>query len=216
MCIRDSYTTVALAAGETFSGALPYSVRPEGEEGDFGANVVYTEEVFMGVVAAKVVTAREGYGVDGAEGEGTGVLDLASVVDLTDTVVEGEDGYTLEWTAPDDGDYALFVYWMHGTGQTSEPSVSKNYTVNYMDSYGIEALIDYWEENILTEDLREVLQASGRGEIYMDSLEVSTYGAGGLFWGYNFKDEFEARMGYDITPYLPFICAADGLSLIHI
>lgn len=206
------YTTVALAAGETFSGALPYSVRPEGEEGDFGANVVYTEEEFMGVVAAKVVTAREGYGVDGAEGEGTGVLDLASVVDLTDTVVEGEDGYTLEWTAPDDGDYALFVYWMHGTGQTSEPSVSKNYTVNYMDSYGIEALIDYWEENILTEDLREVLQESGRGEIYMDSLEVSTYGAGGLFWGYNFKDEFEARMGYDITPYLPFICAADGRS----
>ena len=41
--------------------------------------------------------------------------------------------------------------------------------------------------------------------MYMDSLELSTYGAGSQFWGYHLMEEFENRRGYDLTPYLPFI-----------
>ncbi|WP_204249324.1 glycosyl hydrolase [Frondihabitans sp. PAMC 28766] len=39
----------------------------------------------------------------------------------------------------------------------------------------------------------------------MDSLELSTYGAGGMFWGAHFAGEFRERRGYDITPWLPFL-----------
>ncbi len=206
------YATIVLDAGESFDGVLPYAVEVEAEgNADLGiTSAAYTENVFQGVVAAKVISARENAGEDYAEGEGTGELDFASLTDLTENVEETDEGYQLSWTAPDDGEYALFVYWMHGTGQTASPSVSTNYTINYMDSYGVEALIDYWEEYVLTDEVRAALEESGRGEIYMDSLEVSTYGAGGLFWGYNFKQEFADRMGYDITPYLPLIVADSG------
>ena len=74
-----------------------------------------------------------------------------------------------------------------------------------MDRYGVQALIDYWEEVVLTKELKETIRKNGRGEIYMDSLELLSYGAGGIFWGYDLKAEFLKRQGYDITRYLPLI-----------
>ena len=162
------YATILLDGGEQFNGTLPYPKKPESSDGDTtGTTSSYTEHMFVGVVAAKVVEERPESGQDYEYAEGTeaGVLDLGSVVNLTDSVVEQDGVYTLDWTAPDDGEYAVFAYWMHGTCQTATPSVSTNYTINYMDSYGTEALIDYWEENILTEDLRETVENSGRGEM---------------------------------------------------
>jgi hypothetical protein len=198
------YRTVNLAAGETFSGELPQP----GDEKPAESH----EIVLQGVVAAKVTQAREGAGVDGAEGTGTGTIDAATLTDLTaQAVATGDGGYTLDWTAPQDGSYALFTFWMYGTAQTGEPSVSTNYTVNYLDSYGIDALKDYWADNVLTDDFREVLEANGRGEIYMDSLELENPGAASSLWGYDFKREFLERRGYDLTPYLPLITADGGM-----
>jgi hypothetical protein len=195
------YTTQVVAAGKTYDAALPV---PAG-------NRPTLDHVLQGVVAAKITKARSGMGGDRfAEGSGTGELDLSSVVDLTSKAVRNDAGYTLKWTAPTDGDYALLTYWMRGTEQTAAPSVSKNYTVNYMDSYGIDALKDYWRSNVLTPELEALLKSNGRGEIYMDSLEVNRPGAAGWLWGYNFKEEFKSRRGYDVTPYLPFISSAGG------
>lgn len=208
------YATINLSAGEQFNGKLPEPAHTKSGGCGGATTLNYSKNELVSVAAGKVVTARQGSGGDTyAEGNGVGVLDLSTMMDLTDKVVTTDDGtISLNWTAPDDGDYAIFAYWLHGTGQTADPSVSTNYTVNYMDSYGIQAVIDYWNEYVLNDELVEILKASGKGEIYMDSLEVSTYGAGGLFWGLNFKDEFKTRMGYDITPYLPFISAANGSS----
>ncbi|MFD0658241.1 glycosyl hydrolase [Thermocatellispora tengchongensis] len=111
----------------------------------------------------------------------------------------------LEWTAPADGDWRLFVFWTHGTGQTASPSASVNYTVNYLDRDGVEAVIDYWDSVVLTPDMREQISRNPRVQMYMDSLELATYGAGGLFWGRTLAEEFRARRGYDITPWLPFL-----------
>lgn len=210
------YATVLLQAGEAFAGKLPHPPVTDAVTDDIiGVTAAYTQYVFQGAVAARLVKARpkSGQDYDYAEGTRPGTLDMASLTDLTDRVTEQDGEYSLAWTAPDDGEYALFVYWMHGTSQTSSPSVSTNYTINYMDSYGVEALIDYWNENILTDELRQTLAESGRGEIYMDSLEVDTYGEGGLFWGYHFKQEFIDRMGYDITPYLPVIVTGSGRTM---
>ena len=79
------------------------------------------------------------------------ILDVDSVVDLTDRVLDE----TLDWTAPDDGTWRLYTYWMHGTGQTASPSASVNYTVNYLDPDGAQAVIDYWDSVVLTPALRE-------------------------------------------------------------
>ncbi|MFF6984278.1 glycosyl hydrolase [Streptomyces sp. NPDC008343] len=194
------YATVLLDAGERFEGALPRAVKPS-------QSAHSTENVFEGVVAAKLTRPRPGSGQDHEyrEGTGTGELVFGSLTDLSGQVVRDGDEYSLTWTAPDDGQYALFVYWMHGTGETFEPSASLNYTINYVDRYGIDALKDYWEAHVLTPELKKRIRQNGRGEIYMDSLELASYGAAGVLWGYHFKEQFRSRRGYDVTPYLPLI-----------
>lgn len=192
------YASVVVRSGEAFSGPVPRIVLPDKSK---GAAVVS----FIGVVAAKV--ERHRHPIDVAGGvllQSQGVLDLESAVDLTD-LVNGDEGRTLEFTAPDDGDYELFAFWLHGTGQTADPSVSVNYTINYLDPYGADALTAYWDRNVLSEEARADLSRNGRGELYMDSLELSTYGPGGLLWGFTIRDEFRRRRGYDVFRYLPFL-----------
>jgi len=133
-------------------------------------------------------------------------LDLPSGKDLTALAQQDETGaWTLEWTAPDDGEYELITFWMHGTGHTSEPSVGTNVTIDYISGKGADALIDYWMKNLLDEDLLATIRANGRVQLYMDSLELDTRSNGGHYWSSNFLDEFETRRGYDLRAYLPFI-----------
>ncbi|MFG1964844.1 glycosyl hydrolase [Nonomuraea sp. NPDC049028] len=150
-----------------------------------------TEQHLVAVVAARLL-----------ETSATGaILDLDSVVDLSDQVRDE----ALDWSAPADGDWRLFVFWMHGTGQTASPSASVNYTVNYLDRDGVDAVIDYWDSVVLTPELREQISRNPRAQMYMDSLELSVYGAGGMFWGRTVAREFRARRGYDLTRWLPFL-----------
>ena len=149
-----------------------------------------TVQHLVAVVAAKVLDATAT----------PPVLALDSVIDLTAQVVDS----SLDWQAPD-GDWKLFTYWMHGTGQTANPSASVNYTVNYIDRQGVDAVIDYWGSVVLTPELRAQIAENPRTQMYMDSLELSLYGAGGLFWSHTFPQEFKARRGYDLAPWLPFL-----------
>jgi hypothetical protein len=139
------------------------------------------------------------------EENGKILLDKESAIVLTGNV----SGENLNWTAPE-GTWELFAFWIHGTGQTASPSVGVSYTINYIDRYGINALIDYWEKEVLTGELRDFIKKNGRVQMYMDSLELSTYGKGGQFWGYHLLEEFKKRRGYDLTPYLPFIVKKGG------
>lgn len=150
-----------------------------------------TVQSFVAAVAARVLAE---------DADGGLILDVESVIDLTSQVDDGE----LTWTAPE-GDWRLFVYWMHGTGQTASPSVSVNYTVNYLERDGVDAVIAYWDDVVLTPQLRRTIADNPRTQMYMDSLELWTFGAGGLFWGHSVADEFRRRRGYDIAPWLPFL-----------
>ncbi len=186
-------TVEELAAGQSRTGALtridfdaplPPSPFP-------GHRGTIREQLLVAVVAVRVV-------------DGTvvpPVLAVDSVVDLTSQVLDG----ALDWTAPADGDWKLFTYWSHGTGQTAEPSASTNWTVNYIDRAGVDAVIDYWNTVVLTPELRAQIAKNPRTQMYMDSLELMLYGAGGLFWSASFADEFRTRRGYDITRWLPFL-----------
>jgi hypothetical protein len=160
--------------------------------GERGAVHVQT---LVAVLATRVVSTAAGTAA------GPTVLDAGSVVDLTGTVVDE----ALDWTAPDDGDWRLSAFWSHGTGQTASPSATVNWTVNYLERAGVDAVIDYWDRVVLTPELRAEIARNPRAQMYMDSLELSTYGAGGLFWGAHVAEEFRARRGYDITPWLPFL-----------
>jgi hypothetical protein len=135
------------------------------------------------------------------------VLDAGAVLDLTASVSDE----ALDWEPGDDRVWRLFVLWSHGTGQTASPSATVNYTVNYLDRDGVDAVIGYWRDVVLTPELRALIARNPRTQMYMDSLELSTWGAGGMFWGRTVADEFRARRGYDIAPWLPFLVRENGM-----
>ena len=130
------------------------------------------------------------------------VIDKDSIVDLSDFVSKNAKGeYFWDWTAPTDGDYYVVYYWQVGTAQSSEPAVEKSYCINYFDSRGFEALKAYWEEHVLCDPELNAKIREGDVQLFMDSLEYTT-GTGFVNWTEDFAEEFEARKGYDIRPYL--------------
>lgn len=185
------YTVMTLQPGEYWEGALKKCI--------INQKNVYVQEL-ISVVAIKRL-GRKGTQI---------LLDPSSSVVLSEYVHEG----VLSWTAPSDGEYELLTFWLHGTGQTASPSVSTCYTINYIDKYGLDAFKEYWDKEIITPEMKEWIQNNNRVQMYMDSLELSTYGQGGQFWGYHLLDEFEKRRGYNLAPYLPFVLKKGGSMMV--
>jgi hypothetical protein len=128
-------------------------------------------------------------------------VDLDTYVELTPT--QGADVWTqtVNWTAPSDGTYRVFGIWTQGTYQTSSPATVPSYATNYFDERGVEALKAFWEDHYLADEALKAKILEGDVQLFMDSLEMST-GGGFTWWAEDMAEEFEARKGYDITPYL--------------
>ena len=179
-----------VASGTSRTGAVPTSYD---EEGSSGTTTHALREVsqFIGAYAYKVVN-NEASPI---------VLDGEAIMNLTDKVVTAEDGtMTLDFAA-EDGDYLVFYYWMEATAQESSPATKPSYCVNYFDIRGFEAYKEYFDANVLNDpELNEKIK-KGDVQLFMDSLEFSP-GDGFTYWTESFAEEFEARKGYDVRPYL--------------
>ncbi len=104
---------------------------------------------------------------------------------------EGPTDYTVSFTPEDDGEYVLYAWWQH-------PSGEQKYGNNQLDHFGkagSQALIEYWEENLIPYYGEAFKNCSA---LFVDSLEFTTH----LDWTWGLLEDFEARYGYDITPYL--------------
>ena len=161
-----------LAAGGSRSGALSRVdlSRAQVESAVPGHRGEVREQSLVAVVAARIVETHRGRRRAGGRDS---VLDLTARGRRRVAGVDRARGRRV----------AVVQFWMHGTGQTASPSASINYTVNYLDRDGAEAVIDYWDKVVLTPELRAQIAQNPRAQMYMDSLELTTYGAGGLFWG---------------------------------
>lgn len=124
-------------------------------------------------------------------------------IDLTDQLYTDESGtLCLDFTPPDpEGIYRIFYYWQQGAAQTSAPAVEPAYCINYFDEAGVNALRAYWEAHILDDEALNRKIREGDVQVFMDSLEIST-GNGFTFWAQDMEEQFLARKGYDIRPYL--------------
>lgn len=131
------------------------------------------------------------------------VTDGTGIIELTDKLVYKADGtITLDWTPENaESKYRLFYYWQQGAMQESHPAAETAYCINYFDEAGIEALKEYWLAHILDDEALNAKIQAGDVQLFMDSLEISTeYGC--AFWCDDMAEEFLARKGYDIRPYL--------------
>ncbi|MCF0133417.1 MAG: hypothetical protein HUJ72_06085 [Blautia sp.] len=209
------YTTINLPANAgtntSYNGELPTCVLP-------GQSTVQS---LVTVVAAKIDswgTPQEE--IDAAiaeleEGQELEIDIIKSVIDtdsltvVTDMVTENEDGtYAIDFNAEDDSDYILFSFYQYGTSENyAAANTGVSYTINYFDPVGANALIDYWDTNVLTDDVMEVISQMDECDLYMDSLELLTQGENSTkqLWCTDMLSQFENRRGYSIEKYLPVI-----------
>lgn len=189
------YKVIDLKPGETFDGNLPVVALPNGT----------TKMNLVSVVATQITNA---------ESDLTSLLIDEENSEITQTVVVNsdasgyEDAWSLQYTAPNgDQDTRIFCFYQYGTANTNSPAKGTAYTINYFSQDGVDALKEYWDETVLTQDLQDAIDENGDVQIFMDSLEYGLSGADkvGIPWTAEFLDEFKIRRGYDLAPYLPLV-----------
>ena len=130
------------------------------------------------------------------------VLDYSSAVTLdSSSIVKGEGAtdYTVSFTPEDDGEYVLYAWWQHPSGETKYG----NNQVDHFGKAGAQAIIDYWENTLIPYygDAFENCTS-----LFVDSLEFTTH----LDWTWGLLEDFKARYGYDLTPYLAGVYQASA------
>lgn len=195
--------TLVLAPGEAFEGTAPVCDTPLDEGNSFDQLKAVTVARISGVVENEdeeddTVT----YTVDSSTIQ---TVDVAKDGTISFTADQADDSYNAD--DPNNvGKWLITSYWMRGTSQTvnglggvqfTEP---RSYVVDHFSKEGTQAFIDFWKENILTDDVVELLKDVG-GSIFEDSLEVS----GDIMWSNDLLDYFQEHRGYDLTPYLPVL-----------
>lgn len=184
----------------SFEGELPVCKLPP------NTNNVY----LVSVIAAKVTERGSGKLARGTVKPTT--LDFASIQDISELVREENGQYYLTFTAPDEGEYEVFAFYRYGTGEAYSPAISKSYTINYLSKEGANALIDYWDREVLTPEVQEMIDRIDECDLYMDSLELSVHGANtsGQLWCADMMEQFEAKNTYSMASLLPFLIKSGG------
>ena len=106
------------------------------------------------------------------------------------------------------GDYVLFGTYCRGTGQAvanaNTTTKNRTYVTNYFDERGIQKVLDFWNENILDDELRAMMAKNG-GSIFEDSIETTHDGP---FWSADLMEDMSGYLGYDATLYAPVYMSA--------
>ena len=192
--------TVTTPFKGSYNGELELCGLPDGS----------TKRRLVSVVAAKIISQTD---------EKT-MLDMDSLTvvdsDKISTSLDENDNLlsvNVDYTAPDDGDYALYAFYQYGTGEYFTPaSTGKSYTINYMAKDGADALIKYWDENVLTDEVQDLINRIDECDMYMDSLELNCKGPNrvNVLWSEQILDEFKNRTNYDLEKYLPLLVESSG------
>ncbi|KAJ5719718.1 hypothetical protein N7493_007296 [Penicillium malachiteum] len=187
-----------LDAGQTYSGTLRLPLAaPSGSQ---TGNIVHATPYLVAVLAARTTSN-----------------DSSSVVDIipdTVQILSASNG-TLNWTASSNGRsngrYVVVAAYNRGTGQVqnmydANPDnapvtyLHPAYVVDHFSSHGVQAGIKFWNSHILTDEIKDQIKRSN-GSMFQDSLELKLK----RYWTTDFRDEFQKRRGYDLTPFLLYV-----------
>ncbi|XVQ08432.1 glycosyl hydrolase [Spirillospora sp. CA-255316] len=183
-----AYGAVTVAGGATHDGPVP--------EPAVGPHTGVTRRHLEAVHAVRKDPANNSGKVAG--------LARDSWQDLTSRVRDGR----IAWTAPEGGEWLLLSYWRRGSGQRPESgphSAPDCAVVDHFSRAGTQAVIDFWEERLLTPKIRRLIRQAG-GALFEDSIELETEA---LNWTPGLAGEFQKRRGYALWPYLPVIVLND-------
>jgi hypothetical protein len=189
--------------GETRTGALPTNDSPAPPAG--------ASRTTVAVLVARCASAD-----CGTQTSGSRILDRSTVQDVTDQV---DAGGNLTWTAPDDGGvWNVIVFRQTASGQTGSPYTASNadtfasgngYVEDHLSTEGAEITTDYWDEHILTPQVRTLIDGLDQGtEFFEDSLELDDT----TKWTWDFRREWKARRGYDPVLDLPALAGVGKLT----
>ena len=180
-----AYGIASVAPGATFTGVPPAPALAP-------TSTAVTQKQLDYVQAAKVTTV-------GAPPKTAYTLDGSTVTN----VPIAADG-TVSWTAPADGNWILISYYERGSGQKPEGSAHTtpdSYVVDHFSQTGTKAITDYWDQHILTPEIRSLIKDAGN-TFFEDSLELETDSA---LWTPGFAEAFQQQVGYSLLPYLPLV-----------
>lgn len=181
------YGHARVAGGATYDGPVP-APDPFDVGGGFGDTRVPGTPTLVALTAARLV--------DPAATAKPVLLDPGSVVDLTGLLHDG----AVTWTAPPEGEWLLFSFWRRGTGQVVSGARSVAHVVDHYAAAGTDAVVAYWDANVLTPAVRRLLRQTG-GDLFEDSLELQFV----LPWTADLLTEFASRRGYALPKYLPVL-----------
>ncbi|KAL4901559.1 hypothetical protein BDW74DRAFT_181570 [Aspergillus multicolor] len=211
LAVHLVYGSASVSGGEVFDGPIPVDNATElnfhlSDIGDFmHGHEEFGAATLVGVVAAGVVSSM--YNGTSEEGDVFFMvsIDEDSLVDLTDLVQDGQ----LTWEAPGGYDnYTLFAFYERYTNQRAVDAAlgaediiaNGSWVTDHFSSTGAQLVIDFWEEQILDDEMRELLAQVGEHSIE-DSMEL----ASGLWWSESLHDRFQALHGYSPVKYLPLL-----------
>ncbi|WP_455924192.1 glycosyl hydrolase [Pseudomonas putida] len=125
------------------------------------------------------------------------------------SLVQLKTDATLHWQAPQGGHWIVIGYWQRGTGQTAALAIMQQnpaasapqaYVPDHFAAAGTQAVTGYWESNILTPALKDLIREHGR-DLFEDSLELDSH----LNWTPGLPDAFAQHRSYRLEPLLPLV-----------
>jgi hypothetical protein len=141
-----------------------------------------------------------------AGGSGTISLDPSTVADVTGRVSGGKlthifpQGNGNPWVVIDLLQTASGLIAQRGGYTATQP----NYVVDHWSRGGVQIQTRFWDENVLTREVRRNLGRIGGGAVFEDSLELGQ----SQKWTWNFLRSFRKLRGYDPTLLLPALTGA--------
>ena len=123
-------------------------------------------------------------------------IKMSSIIDLTDKLKE--DGSIDSWTPPN-GKWKIIRFGYTTTGDTNGSGIGQGLEPDKFSHVGATVAFNGWFKRIL-----EHVGPRLAGNV-VKSLNFDSWECGSQNWSPIFKNDFEARRGYDAIPYLPIM-----------
>ncbi|MGW2311755.1 glycosyl hydrolase [Actinomadura luteofluorescens] len=140
-----------------------------------------------------------------ASSSGPRMLDRASVTDVT-SKVDAQGGLAVDFPGDGESTYALIAFYQTPSGQSLSgyTATGTNYALDPFSKAGAKATTDFYDEHILTPDVRKLLAQMGESDLFEDSLELGTTQK----WTSELVGQWTKLRGYSPVEVLPALAGA--------